>query len=168
MIRYILILILSVLLGISSYLLYKNEYIVVNIETGGEGLKEGIVQGGNLYNRTTLESEGLKTAQRIKPEATLGPDIKDEIETLEEDSGTEIHLDPTVGLEINPEQHIASSYRVIGPREFVLLTDKEEPMVEIDLHTGQVKINPKYKLDEVSTEFWKSIGKKYPEVCFVE
>ena len=60
MIKYILILTLSVLLGISSYLLYKNEYIVVNIETGGEGLKEGIVQGGILDNRTASESEELK------------------------------------------------------------------------------------------------------------
>jgi len=168
MIRYTLILILSVLLGISSYLLYKNEYVVVNIETGGRGLNEGIVQGGIIDNQTSSESQEMVAAQRINPEATLGPDIKDEIETLDDDSEIEIHLDPTVGVEINPEQHIASSYRVIGPRQFVLLTDKEEPMVEIDLHTGQVKINPEYKLDEVSTEFWKSIGKKYPEVCFME
>ena len=168
MIRYTLILILSVLLGICSYLLYKNEYIVVNIETGGRGLNAGIVQGGSVDNRIASESEEIVTAQRTKPEATLVPDIKDEIETLDDDSGTEIHLDPTVGVEINPEQHIASSYRAIGPRQFVLLTNKEEPMVEIDLDTGQVKINPEYKLDEVSTEFWKSIGNKYPEVCFVE
>ena len=45
MIRYILILILAILLGISSYLLYKNEYVIVNIETGRKVLSDGIVQG---------------------------------------------------------------------------------------------------------------------------
>ena len=50
----------------------------------------------------------------------------------------------------------------------MLLTKKDEPMVEIDLDTGLVKINPEYELDEVSTEFWNSIGRKYPEVCFIE
>ena len=162
MIRYALILILSILLGICSYLLYKNKYIAVNIETGARGISDTIVQGGEVNNTTSSDS------QDAIPKATLAPDIADDIEELEEDSAIEMHLDPTVGVDINTEQHIASSYRVIGPREFVLLTNKDEPMVEIDLDTGQIKINPAYKLDEVSAEFWKSIGKKYPEVCFVE
>jgi len=168
MIRYTLILILSVLLGICSYLLYKNEYVVINIETGGKGLDNGIVQGGADDIQISSEAQEKRTSQQTNPEATLVPDMKDEVETLDDDSETQIHLEPTVGVDINPEQHIASSYRAIGPRQFVLLTNKEEPMVEIDLDTGQVKINPEYKLDEVSAEFWKSIGKKYPEVCFVE
>jgi hypothetical protein len=165
MTRYTLILILAILLGISSYLLYKNEYVVVNIETGGRGLDAEVVQGGTLDNRSAQET---LTTERVKPEATLAPDIKGEIETLDDDSEIQIHLEPTVGVDINSEQRISSSYRAIGPRQFVLLTNKEEPMVEIDLDTGQVKINPEYELDEVSTEFWKSIGKKYPEVCFME
>jgi len=168
MIRYILILILAILLGISSYLLYKNEYVIVNIETGRKVLSDGIVQGGTSDNSSSPESERMSLSETTTPKATVAPDIKDEIETLDDDSEIQIHLEPTVGVDINPEQHIASSYRAIGPRQFVLLTDKEEPMVEIDLDTGLVKINPEYKLDEVSTEFWKSIGKKYPEVCFVE
>ena len=51
----------------------------------------------------------------------------------------EIHLDPTVGMSISPEQQIVSSYKIIGPRKFSLLTDKDETMVEIDLDTGQRK-----------------------------
>jgi len=168
MIRYTLILILSILLGICSFLLYKNEHIVIDIETGGRGISERIVQGGTMDKRIAPEPEELIAAKRIEPKATLVPDIKDEIETLDDDWDTEIHLEPTVGVDINSEQHIASSYRAIGPRQFALLTNKDEPMVEIDLDTGQVKINPEYKVDEVSTEFWKSIGKKYPEVCFME
>jgi hypothetical protein len=168
MIRYILILILAILLGISSYLLYKNEYVIVNIETGRKVLSDGIVQGGTSDNSSAPESERMSLSEAITPKATVAPDIKGEIETLDDDSEIQIHLDPTVGVDINPEQHIASSYRAIGPRQFVLLTNKEEPMVEIDLDTGQVKINPEHTLDEISTEFWKSIGNKYPEVCFVE
>ena len=165
MVRYTLIVILAVLLGISSYLLYKGEYVVVNIETGTRGLNTEIVQGGTSDNQVSIESqETLPTSAK----ATQTPDMKEEVETLDDDSGTEIHLDPTVGVDINTDQRIASSYKVIGPKQFVLLTDNEEPMVEIDLDTGQVKIGPEYELDEVSTAFWKSIGKKYPEVCFIE
>jgi hypothetical protein len=41
-------------------------------------------------------------------------------------------------------------------------------MIEINLDTGNVTINPKYKVDDVTKEFWKSVGRKYPEICFVE
>jgi len=164
MVRYILILILAILLGISSYLLYEGEYVVINIETGSRVAEDTIVQGGDIdperdYSRSIREIN--------RPKVTLAPDIKDEIESLQEDSDTEIHLEPTVGVDINPEQRIASTYKAIGPKEFVLLTDNDVTMVEINLETGKVKINPEYELDEVTTEFWKSIGNKYPEVCFV-
>ena len=89
------------------------------------------------------------------------------MEVVESDE-PEIHLDPTVGMSINLDQQIASSYKVIGPRKFSLLTEKDETIVEIDLDTGNVKINPKYKVDDVTKEFWESVGRKYPEVCFVE
>lgn len=168
MIRYILILILAILLGISSYLLYNNKYVTVNIETGSREISSTIVQGGTTENTAAPESERTSPSQAATPKATSLPDIKEEIETLEDDSQTQIHLEPTVGIDINPEQRIASSYKAIGPREFVLLTNNEKPMVEIDLDTGQVTINPDYDLNEVSTEFWKSIGNKYPEVCFIE
>ena len=164
MIRYSLIIVLCILLGISSYLLYEGRHIVITIEQGSWRTSSSMVQGGeirdNIYPRDNKVS--------ANPKATVKPDISSEIEELKEDSDVEVHLDPTVGVDINKEQQIASSYRAIGPRQFVLLTKKDEPMVEIDLETGLVKINPEYELDEVSTEFWNSIGRKYPEVCFIE
>ena len=164
MIRYILILILAILLGISSYLLYEGQYVVVNIETGSKKISSTMVQGGEIeqerdYSRATREMN--------RPKATIPPDIKDDIETFEDDSGTQIHLQPTVGVDINPDQQIASTYKAIGPKEFVLLTDEDKTMVEIDLDTGRITIGADYDLDDVSKEFWNSIGKKYPEVCFV-
>lgn len=165
MIRYILILILAILLGISSYLLYEGRYVVINIETGSKGMSSTMVQGGEPEQERDY-SRAMREINR--PKATQPPDIKDDIETFEDDSGTQIHLEPTVGVDINPDQQIASTYKAIGPKQFVLLTDDEATMVEINLDTGQVTIGSEYELDEVSTEFWKSIGKKYPEVCFVE
>ena len=165
MIRYILILILAILLGISSYLLYEDRYVVINIETGSKKISSTMVQGGEIEQERDY-SRAIR--ERNRPKATLPPDIKDDIETFEDDSGTQIHLQPTVGIDINPDQQIASTYKAIGPKEFVLLTDEDKTMVEINLETGRVTIGPEYELDEVSTEFWNSIGKKYPEVCFIE
>ncbi len=164
MVRYILILILAILLGISSYLLYKGEYVVLIVETGSRKASDSMVQGGDIAPERDY-SRSIREARR--PKATLAPDISDEVESLQEDSDTEIHLQPTVGVDINPDQRIASTYKAIGPKEFVLLTDDDVTMVEINLETGKVKINPDYELDQVTTEFWNSIGKKYPEVCFV-
>lgn len=164
MVRYILILILAILLGISSYLLYEGKYVVINIETGSKKLSSTMVQGGDIEQERDYS---VAMRERNRPKATLPPDIKHDIETLD-DSGTEIHLQPTVGVDINPDQQIASTYKAIGPKQFVLLTDEDKTMVEINLDTGQVTIGSAYELDEVSTEFWNSIGKKYPEVCFVE
>jgi hypothetical protein len=164
MIRYSLIIVLSILLGISSYLLYEGRYIVINIEQGSRGTNPSMVQGEEIIN----DIYAVENEVYLTPKVTVKPDISSEIEILKEDSDIEVHLDPTVGVDINKEQQIASSYRAIGPRQFVLLTKKDEPMVEIDLDTGLVTINPEYKLDEVSEEFWTSIGRKYPEVCFVE
>ena len=164
MIRYSLIIVLCILLGISSYLLYEGRYIVITIEQGSWRTSSSMVQGGELRDNIYPRDNKVSAT----PKATVKPDISSEIEELKEDSDVEVHLDPTVGVDINKEQQIASSYRAIGPRQFVLLTKKDEPMVEIDLETGLVKINPEYELDEVSTEFWNSIGRKYPEVCFIE
>ena len=164
MIRYILILILAILLGISSYLLYEGRYVVINIETGSKKFSSTMVQGGDVKQERDYSR---KIREINRPKATLPPDIKDDIETFEDDSGTQIHLQPTLGVDINTDQKISSTYKAIGPKEFVLLTDEEKTMVEINLDTGRVTIGPEYELDEVSTEFWNSIGKKYPEVCFV-
>ncbi len=165
MIRYILILILAILLGISSYLLYQGQYVVINIETGSKRISSSMVQGGEVEQERDYSR---KIREINRPKSTLPPDIKDDIETFEDDSGTQIHLQPTVGVDINPDQQIASTYKAIGPKEFVLLTDEDKTMVEINLDTGQVTIGSEYELDEVSKEFWNSIGKKYPEVCFIQ
>jgi hypothetical protein len=164
MIRYSLIIVLCILLGISSYLLYDGRYIVINIEQGSKATNPSMVQGGEVRNDIYAgENEVSPT-----PKTTVKPDISSEIEEFEDDSDIEVHLDPSLGVDINQDQKIQSSYKVIGPKEFVLLTEDEKPMVEINLETGLVTINPEYELDEVSTEFWNSIGRKYPEVCFVQ
>jgi len=164
MLRYTIILILAILLAASSYIIYENKFVVINIQTGSRDFDAEIVKSEKTVNEAPEDG----AVSRNTPKATIKPDISDQIEEFEDDSDIEVHLDPTVGVDINPDQHIASSYRVIGPRQFVLLTDKDEPMVEIDLQTGKVTIGSEYDLDQVSTEFWNSIGKKYPEVCFVE
>lgn len=168
MIRYSLIILLCVLLGFTSYLLYIGQYITINIQSGLLNPNQPIVQGGEVLNEISPSNENRISSSSKTPKVTLKPDINENPEELAEDSDIEVHLDPTVGIDINEEQKIASSYSIIGPRQFVLLTDREEPMVEINLDTGNVRINPEYELDEVSKEFWNSIGKKYPEVCFVE
>lgn len=164
MVRYTIILILAILLAASSYIIYENKFVVINIETGSRGFDAEIVKSEKTFNQAPEDG----AVSRTTPKATIKPDISDQIEEFEDDSDIEVHLDPTLGVDINSDQHIASSYRVIGPRQFVLLTDKDEPMVEIDLQTGKVTIGSEYDLDQVSTEFWNSIGNKYPEVCFVE
>lgn len=164
MIRYSLIIFLCILLAISYYIIYRDNQIVINIYSESQKINQTVAQ--EEYNASNLQEESNINDTHHK--ATLKPDISDKIEELNDDSAIEVHLDPTVGMDINSEQHIASSYKIIGPRQFVLLTKNDEPMVEIDLDTGNVKIYPEYDLDEVSTEFWNSIGKKYPEVCFVE
>ncbi len=108
-------------------------------------------------------------AEGEKPTEKAGSVVSGGDETIEIPSDEpEVHMEPTVGLNIGDEQKIVSNYKIIGPRKFALLTEKDETMVEIDLDTGLVEVNPKYSLDETTTEFWKSVGRKYPEVCFVE
>ena len=166
MIRNSVIIILSVLLGASSYLLYTNKIISVSIGGTQSDCNAKIPDEGNddaalpeLYDKGI---EGSVVTQDTPQETQ-----EEYIERLDSEE-PEIHLDPTVGMSISSEQQIVSSYKIIGPRKFSLLTDKDVTMVEIDLDTGSVKVNPKYKLDEVTTQFWKSVGEKYPEVCFVE
>jgi len=166
MARNTIIIILAALLCISSYLLYTNKNISINLggtESGCEA--DAPVEGQDDRALSELPDKGIpESVQTNKtPEEVNG----EEVEQVDSDE-PRIHLDPTVGMTISSEQQIVSSYKIIGPRKFSLLTDKDETMVEIDLDTGRVKINPKYKVDEVTTQFWKSIGQKYPEVCSAE
>lgn len=165
MIKNLAIIVLAILLAASSYLLYKNKNIT--IELGDDSFREidGSFETGEDDTADLFEVEVEGTVQENGLEAETA-DV--EVEIVDSEFEPEIHLDPTVGMTISPEQQIVSSYKIIGPRKFALLTDKDVTMVEINLDTGNVEINPDYDLNEVSTQFWKSIGKKYPEVCFTE
>ena len=166
MIRNFVIIILSALLGASSYILYTDKIVSINI--GGAG-SDCSTKTPDVKNDSGQLSESYDNEIKGSVQTQDTPEETQEEYVERIDSGEpEIHMDPTVGMSISSEQQIVSSYKVIGPRKFSLLTDKDETMVEIDLDTGSVKINPKYKLDEVTTQFWKSVGEKYPEVCFVE
>lgn len=159
-----LIFILAVLLGITSYLLYSNKNITVNL-----GGNESPVRDAEPVAARD-ESPGADDGSRDEPqpggEAVQNEPDGEDVEQVGQDE-PEIHLDPTVGLTISAEQQIVSNYKVIGPRKFSLLTKNDRTIVEIDLDTGLVNVNPEYKLDDVTKEFWKSVGRKYPEVCFV-
>jgi len=166
MFKNFLILILAVLLGISSYLLYTNKNITIDLGRDGAHVTERIV-----VRETSAPPQPAPApkAEGEKPTEKAGSVVSGGDETIEIPSDEpEVHMEPTVGLNIGDEQKIVSNYKIIGPRKFALLTEKDETMVEIDLDTGLVEVNPKYSLDETTTEFWKSVGRKYPEVCFVE
>lgn len=153
MIKNALIIVLAVLLAGTSYLLYENKNITLVID----GEKEAD------------NSVPYKDFQEAEVRGTLNTDvdIKDEVEPLATED-IEPYLDPIVRVTINEEQEIVTDYKIIGPRIFSLVTSEDEPMVEINLETGEVKLNPDYAADEAAAEFWRSIGKKYPEVCFVD
>ncbi|MEQ9620089.1 MAG: hypothetical protein RIG61_13085 [Deltaproteobacteria bacterium] len=165
MIKNLAIIVLAILLAVSSYLLYYNKNIT--IELGQSAYKKtGVrVETGEAEPADLFEAE-LEGTVREKELSVEGGG--EQVEIVDSEFEPEIHLDPTLGMTISPEQQIVSSYKIIGPRKFALLTDNDVTMVEINLDTGDVKINPDYDLNEASTQFWKSIGKKYPEVCFTE
>jgi len=166
MVRNSVIIILAALLCISTYLLYADKNISVNL--GGAGRDCGAnAPDERKEDAASPELRDKEITPPVEPASPSGEAGREDVEIVESDE-PEIHLDPTVGMSINYDQQIVSSYKVIGPRKFSLLTDKDETMVEIDLDTGNVKINPRYKIDEVTKEFWESVGRKYPEVCFVE
>lgn len=166
MVRNFIIIILALLLSAASYLLYTNKNVSVNLSSKAPEC-DAAAPGESEKNAALSEyrdKEITPPAEPANPPAEAG---REDVEVVESDE-PEIHLDPTVGMSINLDQQIASSYKVIGPRKFSLLTEKDETIVEIDLDTGNVKVNPKYKIDDVTKEFWESVGRKYPEVCFVE
>ncbi|HVY55477.1 MAG TPA: hypothetical protein VHC46_06940 [Thermodesulfobacteriota bacterium] len=166
MVRNTLIVILAGLLSVTSYLLYTNKNISVSLGGG----KADCNTAAPVESREGAPPQGpaaVKTEATPNTPAPQGETSSEKVEEVESDE-PQIHLDPTVGMSINYDQKITTSYKVIGPRKFSLLTENDETMVEIDLDTGNVKINPKYKVDDLTKEFWKSVGRKYPEVCFVE
>jgi len=166
MVRIFVIIILTALLCVSSYLLYTNKNITVSI--GGTGADcEAQTPGGGKEDDALSELRDKETAPPVNPASPPAEAGREDVEVVEADE-PEIHLDPTVGMSINLDQKIETSYKVIGPRKFSLLTEKDETIVEIDLDTGNIKLNPRYNADDAAREFWESVGRKYPEVCFVE
>lgn len=168
MARNFVIIVLAALLGASSYLLYKNKNITINIGNERHGREAPITREAETEENHPAGPHEGDTTVAVRGTDSPGEEYGDKTEVLGPGVEPEIHLDPTVGMTISSEQQIVSSYKIIGPRKFSLLTDDDETMVEIDLDSGRVKVNPKYDLDEVTTQFWKSVGKKYPEVCFAE
>jgi hypothetical protein len=166
MVRNTLIVILAALLSVTSYLLYTNRNISINMGGSAAECDTGAPVVSKVENASpgSVDQETPASAETTNPPREASSEDVEKVESEE----PEVHLDPTVGMSINYEQQIATSYKIIGPRKFSLLTDEDETMVEINLDTGIVKINPKYKVDDVTKEFWKSVGRKYPEVCFVE
>ena len=162
MIKNILILTLTVLLSITSYLLYSNQIIRIDIGADmNRNQPTSVVRGESDGQELTLDEEIIEPTDLAVPFEDKHVDMGPEFEP-------QMHLDPTIGLTIDQDQHIVSRYKVIGPRKFAILTEQDRTIVEINLDTGAVTIDPEYTNDEVTTKFWISIGKKYPEVCFVE
>lgn len=160
------IIILALLLSAASYLLYTNKNI--SVELGGKAPECDTALPDESGKDSALSE--LRDKEIVKPAETAiptGEAGRGDVEVVDSDE-PEIHLDPTVGMSINLDQQIESSYKVIGPRKFSLLTEKDETIVEIDLDTGNIKLNPRYNADAAAREFWESVGRKYPEVCFVE
>jgi hypothetical protein len=166
MVRNTLIIILAALLSVTSYLLYTNKNISVNLGGAASDCDTGVPVESKEVTAApgSADQEKPAAAETVSPSREEAPEDVERVESEE----PEVHLDPTVGMSINYDQQIATSYKIIGPRKFSLLTENDETMIEINLDTGNVTINPKYKVDDVTKEFWKSVGRKYPEVCFVE
>ena len=166
MVKNSFIIILTALLCISSYLLYTNKNISLYLGSAGSDC-DGKAPDERKEDSALSEPRDKEITPPEEPANPPAEAGRENVEVVEPDE-PEIHLDPTVGMSINYDQQIASSYKVIGPRKFSLLTEKDETIVEIDLDTGNVMINPRYNVDDATKEFWESVGRKYPEVCFVE
>lgn len=147
MVKNVSIVILLILLGITSYLLFEKE---------GSILKLWSKKYSNY---------------RIEEEAPNG------IETLGPKSTPELHTDPGIGLtientkDIDPEGDepaIHLKYKLIRPSKFDLFDSNGNLVVEIDLESGGAIFGSGYSPDEASIQFWKSIAEKYPEVCIIK
>ena len=166
MVKNSFIIILTALLCISSYLLYMNKNISLYLGSAGSDC-DGKAPDERKEDSALSEPRDKEISPSAEPANPPAEARREDVEVVEPDE-PEIHFDPTIGMSINYDQQIASSYKVIGPRKFSLLTEKDETIVEIDLDTGNVMINPRYNVDDATKEFWESVGRKYPEVCFVE
>ena len=138
MVRNTLIIILAALLSVTSYLLYTNKNISVNLGGAASDCDTGVPVESKEVTAApgSADQEKPAAAETVSPSREEAPEDVERVESEE----PEVHLDPTVGMSINYDQQIATSYKIIGPRKFSLLTENDETMIEINLDTGNVTI----------------------------
>ena len=144
MAKNVLIAILLILLGITSYLLFEKEDSILRL-------------WAQKYSNYGSEDEVPVGVEKLGPKAT-----------------PELNTDPSIGLTIEnmkdgdpeadePEIHL--KYKLIRPSKFDLFDAEGNLVVVIDLKSGGAIFGSSYSPDEASIQFWKSIAEKYPEVC---
>ncbi len=165
MIKNLLILVLTALLTVSSYLLYDTKKIQILIHD--EDIQHSSLETSDSYDQSPY-NDSTPAPPNVDLSTPRNKQLADPTLMLSEGFVPEIHTDPVIALSIGPDHQIMSGYKVIGPKKFVILSENNKPVVKIDLQSGSVEVDENYDIDDASREFWRSVAKKYPEVCFVE
>jgi len=163
MAKNILILILTLLLCIASYLIYEEKVISIDIAPLATSITSDSYQ--NDLN-TPQEINGFDNNPNLPLKENT---VSDAVEKLNEMDGEIVkYIDPTIGNTIDKNNIIVTRYKAIGPDKFILLGNDGEILVQINLNSGNIDINKDHSLNDISIKFWKSIAKSYPEICFSE
>lgn len=163
MTKNILILILTLLLSITSYLIYEKKVISIDIAPSATSITNDSYQ--NDLN-TPQEINGFDNNPNLPLKENSASDA---VEKLNEMDGEIIkYIDPTIGNTIDKNNIIVTRYRAIGPDKFILLGNNGKMLVQINLNSGNVDINKDHSLNDISIKFWESIAKSYPEICSPE
>jgi len=158
-----LILILTLLLSLASYLIYEKKVISIDIAPSPTSISSDSYH--NDFN-TSQEINGFDNNPNLPLKENTGSDA---VERLNEIDGEVIkYIDPTIGNTIDENNIIVTRYKAIGPDKFILLGNDGEMLVQINLNSGNVEINTDHSLNDISIKFWERIAKSYPEVCFSE
>ena len=163
MAKNILILILTLLLSIASYLIYEKKVISIDIAPSSTSITS------DSYQNDLNTPQGINGFDN-NPNLPLKENTaSDAVEKLNEMDGEIIkYIDPTIGNTIDKNNIIVTRYKAIGPDKFILLGNDGEILVQINLNSGNVDINKDHSLNDISIKFWESIAKSYPEICFSE
>ncbi len=163
MAKNILILILTLLLSIASYLIYEKKVISIDIAPSSTSITS------DSYQNDLNTPQGINGFDN-NPNLPLKKNTaSDAVEKLNEMDGEIIkYIDPTIGNTIDKNNIIVTRYKAIGPDKFILLGNDGEILVQINLNSGNVDINKDHSLNDISIKFWESIAKSYPEICFSE